>query len=256
MDPKPNPLFPIQVPNEIACIVKRLVNNAVEEAAFKNMPIERHLWNILRTSLVALIPFVGTALNPIITKIEKYIKDNVDQKGSLKDKIKFLFLKINYVIPPILRTLDPDNETLISLNSMIHILTTNLNIYYHQYNRLPNNRLPKNAAIRKMAKTEIGSAIYRDVEILKKELLYVLFINNNQEWPIHRLIIEMSLPFLKYKNEGDTGLRGIAEAAAAGLVSTTSLIGQGGGSKTRRKYKPKKQKTHSKQKRKYTYHSK
>ena len=66
----------------------------------------------------------------------------------------------------------------------------------------------------------------------------------------------MSLPFLKYKNEGDTGLRGIAEAAAAGLVSTTSLIGQGGGSKTRRKYKPKKQKTHSKQKRKYTYHSK
>ena len=68
----------------------------------------------------------------------------------------------------------------------------------------------------------------------------------------------MSLPFLKYKNQRDTGLRSIAEAAAAGLVSTTSLIGQtqDAGSKTRRKYKPKKQKTHIKQKRKYTYHSK
>jgi len=256
--PNPEPLILIPV-DEINSVVKKLVKTKVITTAysFRNMPIPRQIQNTLRDSLTKLIPVAGSFLVPVIKNIDNYIRKSVDTQGSLKNKIKSLFLKIRWLIPAELQLLKRDYlipaETLETYDRMIQKLISNLNIYYHNYYKLPNN-----ATNRKKGKAEIGSAIYSDIEILTLELLYLFFVNDHHRYPIQRLIIEMSSPFLKYKVQRNQNLHILAEEVATDALGATSFISEGasGGSKTRRKYKPKKQKTHSKQKRKYTYHSK
>jgi len=260
-DPSPDsPLQPYQ--QHILNVTKKLAEDSVKNKAktYKS-PTDRIQEGTI-TLLGKITPYVGSVVKSGLKGGLKFLVNKYKGRGTLKDKIRGVFLIIKRIRQKSLRE---KLELPESFEAFYDVAITNLNIFYHKYTRLPAKILASAASgsyiqsndVRLKAKADLGIAIHKMIKQVVKETCYVLYRNGNKDYSIHREIIDMVIPFEKYKSDYNSSIReatedtfwiGIDEAGAAGAKG--SKAAGGAKRKTYRKHKVQKRK-YSKRNRQY-----
>jgi hypothetical protein len=260
-DPSPDsPLQPYQ--QHILNVTKKLAEDSVKmKVKGYKSPIDR-----IKDGTISLIakatPYIGSAVKTGLKAGLNFLVTKYKGRGTLKDKIRGVFLIIKNIRQESVRK---GLELPESFEAFYNAAITNLNIFYHKYTRLP-AKIPASAAsgsytasnkARLEAKGALGVAIHKMIKQVVKETCYVLYRNGNKDFPTHKEIIDMVIPFEKYKSDYNSGAReatedifwvGLEDAAAQSAKG--SKAGGGAKRKTYRKHKVQKRK-YSKRNRQY-----